>query len=284
MRVHTNGFVGVGTQAPTERLHVVGNGLFAGNLTVSGALNATLPAGSANYIQNATSPQAGASFNISGSGTLGGSLTANVVNASAQYNIAGQRVLITPGPAASNLYVGFNAGNATPSPGSMNNSFFGFNAGPSNTTGNGNSFFGTAAGFANTTGFSNSFYGAGAGNANTSGADNSFFGNGAGSHTTEANNNSFFGVNAGFNNTTGSENSAFGILAGFNNTTGSLNTFFGRFAGVSNTTENNQRHRHRLPRAGHAKQQPRARQYQRRQQHRGRHQRRHRDDSAHREA
>ena len=31
--------VGIGTTAPTERLHVVGNGLFAGNLTVGGALN-----------------------------------------------------------------------------------------------------------------------------------------------------------------------------------------------------------------------------------------------------
>ncbi|MEO8435368.1 MAG: tail fiber domain-containing protein, partial [Pyrinomonadaceae bacterium] len=35
----TNGNVGVGTNAPTERLHVSGNGLVAGNLTVSGALS-----------------------------------------------------------------------------------------------------------------------------------------------------------------------------------------------------------------------------------------------------
>ena len=196
-----------------------------------------VPAGSANYIQNSATQQAGASLNISGSGTFGSGLMGNVVNTATQYNIAGQRVLSTPGM-ASDLYVGINAGNANTS-GGMNNSFFGFNAGPSNTTGNGNSFFGSAAGFSNTTGISNSFYGAGAGNRNTSGSANSFFGNGAGAHNTEANNNSFFGGNAGFNNTTGFENSSFGILAGFNNTTGSLNTFVGRFAGFSNTTENN---------------------------------------------
>ncbi|MEO8434446.1 MAG: tail fiber domain-containing protein, partial [Pyrinomonadaceae bacterium] len=38
----TNGNVGLGTNAPTERLHVSGNGLLTGNLTVSGTLNATL--------------------------------------------------------------------------------------------------------------------------------------------------------------------------------------------------------------------------------------------------
>ena len=196
-----------------------------------------IPAGSANYIQNSTTQQAGASLNISGSGTFGSSLLGNVVNTATQYNIAGQRVLSTPGM-GSDIYVGINAGNANASV-SANNSFFGFNAGPSNTTGNGNSFFGTATGFSNTTGISNSFYGAGAGNTNISGSANSFFGNGAGGHNTEANNNSFFGVNAGFKNTSGSENSFFGILAAFNNTTGSFNTFVGRFAGFSNTTEDN---------------------------------------------
>ena len=40
--------VGIGTNAPSERLHVNGNGLFNGNLTVNGTLTASLPAGSAN--------------------------------------------------------------------------------------------------------------------------------------------------------------------------------------------------------------------------------------------
>ncbi len=46
------------------------------NLTVNGTLTATLPAGSANYIQNSTARQANSNFNISGNGTLGGNLSA----------------------------------------------------------------------------------------------------------------------------------------------------------------------------------------------------------------
>src|SRR5205814_4860122 len=44
LRIDTNGNVGINNLAPTERLHVIGNGLFTGNLTVNGTLNATLPA------------------------------------------------------------------------------------------------------------------------------------------------------------------------------------------------------------------------------------------------
>lgn len=205
--------------------------------TRSTLLASDVPAGSASYIQNSGAQQSGASFNISGNGTLGGGLSANSVNAATQYSIAGQRVLSAPG-LSSNIYVGLNAGNPNAAVG-MNNSFFGFNAGPSNTTGTENSFFGSAAGFSNTTGFGNSFFGVASGNSNTSGSDNSFFGFGAGQHSTQGGNNSFFGVNAGLNNTTGPENSFVGALAGSQNTTGGFNTFVGRFAGLSNTAESN---------------------------------------------
>jgi hypothetical protein len=74
--------VGIGTTAPTARLHVVGNSLLAGNLTVNGTLSATaislssIPPGSDHYIHNnPASQQSGASFNVSGSGTVGGALT-----------------------------------------------------------------------------------------------------------------------------------------------------------------------------------------------------------------
>lgn len=66
--------VGIGTSAPTERLHVVGNGLFTGNLTVNGTLTASLPAGSSSYVQNGTTTQASTSFNISGNGIIGNRL------------------------------------------------------------------------------------------------------------------------------------------------------------------------------------------------------------------
>lgn len=39
MRVNRNGNVGVGTETPTAKLHVAGNGLLTGNLTVNGALS-----------------------------------------------------------------------------------------------------------------------------------------------------------------------------------------------------------------------------------------------------
>src|SRR5712691_11541231 len=52
-----------------------------------------VPAGSANYIQNATSPQASSNFNISGNGTAGGTLSGGVVNATTQYNLNGARIL-----------------------------------------------------------------------------------------------------------------------------------------------------------------------------------------------
>jgi hypothetical protein len=59
---------------------------------VSGTIPvASVPAGSNNYLQNTTSPQAAANFNISGDGTAGGSLSANAVNAITQYNISGSR-------------------------------------------------------------------------------------------------------------------------------------------------------------------------------------------------
>src|SRR5262249_5962871 len=89
----------------------------------------SVPAGSTNYIQNTTSQQASSNFNISGSGTAGGTLSANVVNATTQFNLGGNRILSAAG--SSNLFAGINAG--------------------INNTGTGNAFFGTAAGQANTT-------------------------------------------------------------------------------------------------------------------------------------
>jgi len=164
--------------------------------------------GSADYIQNTTTPQASTNFNISGEGT------ANVLNVTTQFNLGGSRILS-------------NAG--------TNNLFAGIGAGGSNTTGNANAFFGKNSGQGNTTGTSNSFVGYNAGAGNTTGSHNSFFGDGSGFQNTAANNNSFFGFLSGFHNT-GNDNSFFGSLAGAENTTGLLNSFFGSGAGQNNTT------------------------------------------------
>lgn len=249
LMIDANGNLGIGTAAPGAKLHVYGNGLFSGNLTVSGTLSANLPGGSTNYIQNTGSQQTNTNFNISGNGTLGGALAASLVNATTQYNIGGQRVLSVGG--TSNLFAGIGAGSSNTT--GVNNSFFGKSAGFANSTGTGNSFFGTSAGYANSTwsgnsffgitagvsnstGGANSFYGTAAGNANTIGVGNSFFGNEAGISNTTANGNSFFGNRVGNANTTGASNSFFGAFAGNLNSTGSENFFAGHSAANANTT------------------------------------------------
>src|ERR1044072_3904384 len=90
---------------------------------VSGTIPvASVPAGSANYIQNTTTQQA-SNFNISGNGTAAGTLSGNVVNATLQYNLSGSRVLSNAG--TFNLFAGINAGNANTG---GSNSFFGSGA------------------------------------------------------------------------------------------------------------------------------------------------------------
>jgi len=183
--------------------------------------------GGGSFIQNQTTQQTGANFNIDGTGT------ANIFDAQTQYNLNGNRVLITRAGPYNNLFVGFGAGGQTTDGG--NNSFFGVNAG-SNTTSTFNSFFGFNAGNSNTFGGFNSFFGANAGTVNTSGVANSFFGTYAGQANATGTNNSFFGYHAGYLNTTGSTNSFFGNAAGNANTTGHENTIVGAFAGSTNTT------------------------------------------------
>jgi hypothetical protein len=195
-------------------------------------------AGSTNYVQNTNSPQAATDFNISGSGTAGGSLSASTVNATTQFNIAGSRMLSVPG--TNNTFAGIGAGTANTS--GLSNSFFGKSAGAANTSGQINAFFGADAGGNNTTGGANSFFGRNAGVNNTGGGQNSFFGNVAGASNTTGGANSFFGVQAGFRNTTGGNNTFIGWNADFATTspTGNNNTLLGSDttvnSGVSNST------------------------------------------------
>lgn len=147
---------------------------------------APLP-GSDNYIQNGSTAQTPANFNISGNGTAGGTLSGNVIDTQTHYKLGGARILSRTG---SSLFVGALAG--------------------INTTGAGNAFFGSLAG-----------------RDNIAGGFNSFFGNTAGINNETGNQNSFFGLAAGFSNISGSNNAAFGGGAGFSNTTGNLNSYFG---------------------------------------------------------
>ncbi|HET8678167.1 MAG TPA: hypothetical protein VFO63_20360, partial [Blastocatellia bacterium] len=200
--------------------------------TATNATNASQLGGIAasGFIQNSASQQASTHFNISGNGTVGGLLSANAVNATAQYNLNGSRVLIAGG--TGNLFVGLNAGAANTT--GANNSFFGRDAGQANQTGSANAFFGAAAGIFNTAS-NNAFFGALAGDSNTSGTGNSFFGTSAGGGNQTGTNNSFFGFGAGFVNNA-NDNSFFGTFAGDSNTSGTNNSFFGRSAGQANQT------------------------------------------------
>ena len=184
-----------------------------------------IPPGRAHYIQNSTSQQSATDFNIGGTGT------ANILNAATQFNLGGNRVLTNAG--TNNVFVGVGAGAVNTG---SENAFFGRNAGFSNTTGGNNAFFGNTAGGRNTTGGFNSFFGSFAGSFNATGGSNSFFGFGAGNFNTAGSFNSFFGTNAGSGNTTGNGNAFFGTSAGINNTTGQLNAFFGEGTGSNSTT------------------------------------------------
>jgi hypothetical protein len=179
--------------------------------------------GAGNAILNQTTQQAGANFNIGGTGI------ANSFNAATQYEIGGSRVLNIAG--TENLFVGLGAGASNSG---IRNTFVGFEAGFANTTAIGNQFFGYQAGRSNTTGNNNTFVGF-AGRANTTGSSNSFVGSGAGLNNTTGIQNSFFGSVSGNDNTTGSRNAFFGASAGSDNTTGEDNSFFGDRAGQLNT-------------------------------------------------
>jgi hypothetical protein len=176
-----------------------------------------VPPGSANYIQNNSTPQADSKFNISGNGTAAGTLSGGVVDAATQYNLGGERMLTSFNR---NLFVGENAGLSHPSNGGTFNTFVGTNAGAFNTLGESNTFFGSEAGNINAEGSRNSMFGTAAGDSNTLGDDNSFFGYIAGVSNTVGVRNTFLGSNAGWLNTIGSRNTAIGSHAniGINST------------------------------------------------------------------
>jgi hypothetical protein len=205
-------------------------------------------AGSSSYIQNSTTQQAGANFNISGDGTSGGTLSANIVNAVSQYNIGGAAVL-SASSSNGNTFVGTQFGTG----GSLN-TVVGAQAGKNNTgnnnvivgaqsgevnTGTDNIIIGVLAGLANTSGGENVFIGRSAGQSNTTGGFGVFIGSGAGANTTTPSNNVFVGGDAGIGTTTGGFNAFLGTSAGSATTTGQSNTFIGEESGRSNSTGTN---------------------------------------------
>lgn len=228
--------IGEGVFASSSNAFMLGNASHnvqvLGNLSVNGTLTANLPSGDGSYIQNRTTTQTGTTnFNISGDGTVGGTLNATTVDAAA-YRLGGERILRNTG--TQNISVGVLAGSL-----GVDSAFFGYNAGNGNlSTGTDNSFFGSDAGGVNSTGDANAFFGSDTGDSNTTGSSNSFFGRSAGSANSTANFNSFFGAQSG-QNATGGSNSFFGMLSGSGTTSGTGNVFVGKNAGDTNTSGDN---------------------------------------------
>ena len=103
-------------------------------------------AGSPYYIQNRTTRQTSANFNIDGNGS------ANSFNSASTYQIGGGSLLSIGSPADGNVFLGVGAGASNISGQGRFNSFTGYQAGYSNTSGYQNTFVGEQAGFSNTTG------------------------------------------------------------------------------------------------------------------------------------
>jgi Chaperone of endosialidase len=156
-------------------------------------------------------------------------LSANIVNATTQYNIDAVHALSFGN---SSVFIGpFAPLNKNIS----GNTFVGSGAGLSNSAGGENSFFGSAAGQENT-GDRNAFFGSLTGQFNTTGGFNSFFGMGAGRHglfsSSTGGANSFFGYFAGKGNLSGSNNTAIGREATFGSDNLMFATAIGAFAQV----------------------------------------------------
>lgn len=125
---------------------------------------------STNYIQNRTTQQTSANFNISGDGTVGGTLTGNFVSAQ-QFNFGSGRLIGKSN--ANNLFVGILTGAAN---GGNRNTMVGDAAGQDNSAGEENTLLGFVAGQRNTTGSNNTFVGSRAGLPNTTNSSSTFLG------------------------------------------------------------------------------------------------------------
>ena len=214
---------------------------------VGNTLTIASTGGIGSFIDNSTVQQPTSNFNISGGGTVGGTLSANIVNSTTNFRIGGATVFSTPNSSsvvaglsanhatfsADSTFFGYQAGAGTSSLFTPANTFIGSEAGRTNSGGANNSFVGRQAGLLNSSGSFNSFFGSGAGKSNTTASDNSFFGYESGLVNSTGTRNSFFGFQAGSSSINAGENAFFGYKAGTVNVNGVQNTFVGTFSGLS---------------------------------------------------
>lgn len=228
--------------------------------------------GAAGFVQNRTTQQSSASFNIDGNGTLGGTLTAGSVSVGAGGVTMNDHLLRLRGAGDDNHGMRYSSAVDGPefrafsgfiwrngpngfsermrldpsgnlSVGGSINAGTQYNIGGQrfiSNAGSLNVFLGVSAGPVNT-GQQNTFVGSRSGQTHTSGLRNTYVGDAAGSQTTNSNENTFVGALAGLSARTiggavPAQNSFFGAGAGQNTTTGAGNTFLGFVAGNNNTT------------------------------------------------
>ena len=121
-------------------------GAVAGN-QINGTIPvASVPAGSASYIQNGTAQQSSSNFNIGGDGTAGGTLSGNVISATTRFDLGGQPILKLAGQFTDSLLVG----RAAISPGE-GNTIIGTSARTLFSEAHDNTFIGKQAGYPNGT-------------------------------------------------------------------------------------------------------------------------------------
>lgn len=220
--------VGIGTAAPADRLHVVGNIRMVDGNQAAGHVLTSDANGTATW-QDASASTWGLVGNAGTNPATNfiGTTDNQVLQFRVNNTFAG-----SIGTAVNDLLsYGFNAG---PVNSGVRNTFIGNQAGAMNTTGGDNTMLGSGAGSANTTGVGNTLIGASAGTALNSSA-NTMVGVAAGIATTTGGSNTFVGTSTGVDNVTGSSNAFFGSNAGVNSTA-SNNTFLGAAAGFNTSS------------------------------------------------
>ncbi len=153
----------------------------------------------------------------------------NISNSDSAYRISNKSILRVKGTGS--LFVGSEAGNST----SGNyNTFNGYQAGYTNSTGTLGTFMGYQAGYSST-GSSNTFIGGTAGKTNSTGTLNTFVGDSAGYSNSTGSYSTFVGAKAG-NKSTSNYNTFLGYAAGYENTSASNNVYVGFGSGYKNST------------------------------------------------
>ncbi len=267
-----NGFVGIGTTAPTSLLHVDGQTeAFRTNVPASTSTIWRMQknGGTVGYIYNNSGDnhffisafQSTGNVNLQAGGASTTVLTAhyntnvginsttpgykldvsggdvNTATTTAGYRIAGNYVL-RHNNNVNNILVGVGAGNSTSG---TYNTFVGGNAGFTNSTGSSCTFLGHVAGYSNTNAVRCTFLGDSAGYYNTTGRWNTFTGFVCGVKNVNGEANSFYGKHCGSENVSGNQNSYFGnhaaiaMIDGHANVMMGSNTAFYQQHGDSNT-------------------------------------------------